>query len=68
VRIYTFDHPPAHVYVEKGGASVKIDLATNLAVRIAGPMSDRDVKKAERIVATHAESLRTAWRRLHGRR
>lgn len=36
VRIYTFDHPPPHVHVEKAGASVKIDLATTTAVRITG--------------------------------
>ena len=68
VRIYTFDHPPPHVHVEKAGASVKIDLATQLVVRIVGSISDRDVKRAERIVAKHAQMLGVAWRKLHGKR
>lgn len=68
VRIYTFDHPPPHVHVEKAGASVKIDLATTMAVRITGSISDRDVKRAERLVAKHAQALMVAWRKLHGKR
>ena len=68
VRIYTFDHPPPHVHVEKAGASVKIDLATTMVVRITGSISDRDVKRAECIVAKHAQMLKVAWRKLHGKR
>jgi hypothetical protein len=47
VRIYTFDHPPAHVHVAKAGAVVRIELATRTATEIAGTISDRDVKRAE---------------------
>lgn len=66
VRIYTSDHPPPHVHVGKGGAVVKIELATAEAVRIAGEISDRDVKRAEQIVARHAARLLEAWEVLHG--
>jgi hypothetical protein len=66
VRIYTFDHPPPHVHVEKAGAIVKIDLATAVVVRINGSISDRDVKRAEAIVAKHRQTLWNAWRELHG--
>jgi hypothetical protein len=66
VRIYTADHPPAHVHVEKAGAVLKIDLATAKVVRIVGAISDRDVKRGENIVEKHAAALKEAWRKLHG--
>jgi len=40
VRIYTLDHPPAHVHVAKAGAIVRIDLATHAATEIVGAISD----------------------------
>lgn len=67
-RIYTADHPPSHVHVEKAGATVKINLASSVVVRIVGSISDRDVKRAERIVAKHSRRLKNAWRELHGKR
>ena len=66
VRIYTFDHPPPHVHVAKSGAVMKIDLATHHVTEIVGSISDRDVKRAERLVARHAQFLRAEWTRLHG--
>jgi Domain of unknown function (DUF4160) len=68
VRIYTLDHPPPHVHVARAGAIVKIDLATHYAVEIVGQISDRDVRRAERLVGQHAEFLRIEWERLHARR
>jgi hypothetical protein len=47
-RIYTLDHPPAHVHVAKAGAIVRIDLATRTVTEIVGTISDRGVKRAER--------------------
>jgi Domain of unknown function (DUF4160) len=66
VRIYTSAHPPPHVHVEKAGAVLKIDLATAKVVRIVGAVSDRDVRRAEQIVAARTAVLRDAWRTLHG--
>ena len=66
VRIYTSDHPPPHVHVEKAGAVLKIDLGTAHVMRIVGDISDRDVKRAEQIVAKHAAKLIRAWKELHG--
>ena len=66
VRIYTFDHPPAHVHVWKAGAVLKIDLSTHEATEIVGAISDRDVKRAERLVAEHAARLKREWTRIHG--
>lgn len=68
VRIYTLDHRPPHVHVAKAGAIVKIDLTTCCVVEIVGPMSDRDLKRAEALVAKHAELLWREWERIHGSR
>ena len=65
VRIYTLDHPPPHVHVWKAGAVVKIDLATREVIEIVGAISDRDVKRAERLVAEHAGRLKREWKRIH---
>ena len=45
---------------------VKIALSTQRAVEIVGTISDRDVKRAERLVARHAQALKQAWEELHG--
>ena len=68
MRIYTLDHPPPRVHVAKAGAIVKIDLATRRAVEIVGAISDRDVKRAEGLVARHAGFLESEWEKLHARR
>ena len=66
VRIYTLDHPPPHVHVAKAGAIVRIDLATLTVTEIVGTISDRDVKRAERLVARHATRLKAEWTNVHG--
>ena len=66
VRIYTLDHPPPNVHVWKAGAVVKIDLATHEAVEIVGVISDRDIGRAERLVARNSARLGREWARLHG--
>ena len=66
VQIYTLDHPPPHVHVERAGAVLKVNLATATVVRIVGRISDRDIKRAERLVAKHSQGLKEAWRKLHG--
>ena len=68
VRIYTLDHPPPHVHVAKAGAIVKIDLSTHHVIEIVGTISDRDVKRAERLVARNAGFLRLEWERVHAHR
>lgn len=68
MRIYTFDHPPPHVHVAKAGAILRIDLTVHRVVEIVGTISDRDVKRAERLVARHADELRKVWETLHGGR
>ena len=66
IRIYTLDHPPPHVHVAKAGAVLKIDLATSHVVEIVGTISDREVKRAEGLVAKHAQLLIKEWTKIHG--
>ena len=66
VRIYTSDHAPPHVHIEKAGAIMKIDLATSEVMEIVGTISDRDVKRAERLVAKQSLFLNAEWIKLHG--
>ena len=66
VRIYTLDHPPPHVHVAKAGAIVRIDLATGTVTEIVGMISDRDAKRAERLVARHVTRLKAEWTKIHG--
>lgn len=65
IRIYTFDHPPPHVHVVKAGATVRIDLASNDVTEIVGDISDRDVKRAQELVARHGQLLQDAWAKIH---
>ena len=67
VRIYTLDHPPPHVHVFKAGAVVKIDLETCQVLEIMGTVSDRDVKRAEVLVAENVQILREEWIKIHGK-
>jgi Domain of unknown function (DUF4160) len=67
VRIDTLDHPPPHVHVWKAGAVVKIDLATHEAREIVGTISDRDVRRAELLVAERVVYLKREWTRIHGK-
>jgi hypothetical protein len=52
--------------VAKAGAIVRIDLATHEVTEIVGDISDRDVKRAERLVARHARQLKEEWAKIHG--
>jgi Domain of unknown function (DUF4160) len=58
-------HPPRHVHVWNAGAVAKIDLATLKAVEVVGEISDRDISRAERLVARNSARLRREWARLH---
>lgn len=66
IRIYTLDHPPPHVHVAKAGAVLKIDLATYRVIEIVGTISDREAKRAEGLVAKHAQLLEKEWTKIHG--
>ena len=60
------------MHVANAGAIVKIELTTHhaiaIAIEIVGAISDRDVKRAERLVARNAQFLKLEWEKLHARR
>jgi hypothetical protein len=45
---------------------LKIDLATCQVIEIVGTISDREVKRAEGLVAKHAQLLEKEWTNIHG--
>ena len=53
------------MHVAKAGAVLKIDLATCRVVEI-GTISDREAKRAEGLVAKHAQRLKKEWTKIHG--
>jgi hypothetical protein len=55
-----------HVHVWQAGVVVKIDLATHETIEVVGAISDREVKRAERLVARNAASLKREWTKIHG--
>lgn len=69
VRIYTDDHPPPHVHVEKSGGSAKLLLVYETewppVVAWRG-LSAREMWRAARIVARERERLLDEWRTIHG--
>jgi hypothetical protein len=46
---------------------VKIELATCEVMDIVGTISDRDVRKAELLVARHVRFLNEEWTKIHGK-
>jgi hypothetical protein len=70
VIIYPNDHLPSHVHVIKGGGQVIIKLGSEIEPpslsQVYGNISNKEVLKALKIVATHQLKLITAWRTIHG--
>jgi hypothetical protein len=68
--MFTFDRNGVHdgpEYAAKAGAVVKIELSNHQAIEIVGAISDRDVKRAEQLVARNAQFLKLEWEKLHAR-
>jgi Domain of unknown function (DUF4160) len=66
VRMFYDDHPPPHAHVVKAGAEVRVNLLTAWAMKIKGKVSRSDMRKAERLVLKHRETLLKIWEELHG--
>ena len=64
VVIYPNDHPPAHVHVIGPDWEVVINLI-GLEVREVIDGSDRDARRALRLVSDNRVTLLNAWRRIH---
>ena len=66
VRVYTRDHPPAHVHVHNGSARIKISLEPDVAyMSHKGLATARELRRAIEIVAEHAHACLALWRRYH---
>ena len=69
VRIYTHDHPPPHVHVVKLGGVARVQLSDstgNVRLMSFRDLSDRDVRRAVRIVERMCVQLYGEWLRIHG--
>lgn len=55
------DHEPAHVHVANGDGVAVIDIATACIRRKLGNIREIDVRRAEALVAEHADHLQSAW-------
>lgn len=70
-RIYTNNHPPAHVHVIKGDGEAVINLGEENnppSLREIYGMRDRDVVIAYRLVEQFKTKLLNGWRDIHERR
>ncbi len=52
--------------IREDGFEVRIYTFTHCVTEIVGAISDRDVKRAERLVARHAKQLKQEWAKIHG--
>lgn len=63
-RFYFYSHEPnepAHVHVDKGGASAKIWLAPEVTVAVNVGMSPPELGEAVRLARRHRRRLMEAW-------
>ena len=65
VVIYPNDHPPAHVHVLGPDWVVVINLVGPV-VREVINCSERQARRALRLIMSHKAELMDAWNRLHG--
>lgn len=64
--IYTEDHPPPHVHVEKQGDRVAISFENEVVHRRNTGLSYRDLNIAIRIVRANRDRFLEEWRKIHG--
>jgi hypothetical protein len=64
------EHGPPHVHVVKAGSEVVIHIGTGTALvphRVFGPISDREIVRAVRLVESIEKNLLEQWSTYHGR-
>lgn len=69
VRIWSNDHLPCHVHIEKGGGTCVINLQGENGLpelREYYKMSRKDIKKALEIVFEHQEKFLQKWQEIRG--
>lgn len=58
---YSNDHEPAHVHCKNGDGTVTIRIDTAEMTDRDGAIRDRDMRRAEALVAEYQEVLQRAW-------
>jgi hypothetical protein len=64
VRLYTKDHPPAHVHVFDGEKEAKISLDPIETLENSG-FNNRELKQITELIEEHQETLLAAWDKYH---
>ncbi|MGH7727812.1 MAG: DUF4160 domain-containing protein [Vulcanimicrobiaceae bacterium] len=66
LRVYSDDHPPAHVHAFRDGAEIRIYLhGSRPPEEVAGQLKASDRRRAIQLVAEHRTKLLAMWRRFH---
>lgn len=60
-HFYSNDHDPAHVHCTNGDGTVLVRIVTAKAYHRDGTIRDRDIRRAEALVAEHCVLLLDAW-------
>jgi hypothetical protein len=55
------DHEPAHVHCENGDGIAVIEIDSGNVRRKLGNIREKDVRRAETLVAEHRDYLQSAW-------
>lgn len=60
-RFYSREHSPAHVHCYNGDGVAIIEIATAGSRDKKGTIKDRDIRRAEALVAEYRDLLQAAW-------
>lgn len=60
-RFYANEHEPAHVHCKNGDGIVIVEIATAESRGKEGNIRDRDIRRAEALVAEYRDLLQAAW-------
>ena len=67
IVIYFNDHEPAHVHVYKGDSEIRIQIKGQCKIlSVKGSISDKEQKKAMKLVTAHQSELFQIWEKIHG--
>jgi hypothetical protein len=68
VRIYSNDHPPAHVHVCFDGCVVRVLITKKTVTRgtTDGKPNQRDIRRALEVVAGNLDACIAKWKELYG--
>lgn len=64
-RFYSREHLPAHVHCYNGDGFAVVDIATATMSAKHGSIRDKDIRRAEALVAEHRDLLQAAWDEFH---